>query len=319
MPQMIELFLSAKAQEAASSPSMIVGFRNAKDDEPAEIMIDGEIGDPWEQNDSRSVGQFLRANKGRPVKVWINSPGGLAYDGITMHNALVQHDAPVTTVIAGIAGSAASIIAMAGNPVQMYENANLFIHRASLVAVGNEDVMEEAKDWLHKIDDSIARTYKAKNGMELQKIKSLMRGKVDGTVFTASEAKKGKWIDEVVSPAKKAQASSTRVTTHLREAFAAMLGDGRFTSQCSCAGDTKRAVVAFGSKLAQAHMHSEICPVRAEFNAGFGEFESKHAGLDMWAAIALKARMNGTAKIQKLEAQRAERIRSRREMFAPAE
>lgn len=319
MPQMIELFLSAKAQEAASSPSMIVGFRNAKDDDPAEIMLDGVIGDEWEQNDSRTVGQFLRANKGKPVKVWINSPGGLAYDGITMHNALVQHDAPVTTVIAGMAGSAASIVAMAGKPVQMYENANLFIHRASLVAAGNEDVMEEARDWLRKIDDAIARTYKAKNGMDLQKIKSLMRGKVDGTVFTAAEAKKGKWIDEVVDAQRKAKASSTAATTHLKEAFAAMLGDGRFTAKCTCTGETKRAVTAFGSKLAQASMHSEICPVRKEFEAGFGEFHSKHEGLDAWQAMALKARLDGTVKIRNLEAQRAERIRSRREMFSPAE
>src|SRR5688572_1918250 len=141
MPQLIEVFLSAKAQESASSSSFRVGVRNAKGEEPAEIVLYGEVGNPYEAMDARSVGQFLRANKGRAVNVRINSPGGLAYDGITIHNALLAHDGPITTIIEGMAGSAASIIAMAGAPVQMYENANLFIHRASLIAVGNVDIM----------------------------------------------------------------------------------------------------------------------------------------------------------------------------------
>lgn len=199
MPELIEVYLSAKAQEAASSSSFRVGVRNAKGDDPAEIVLYGEVGNPYEAMDARSVGQFLRSNKGRPINVRINSPGGLAYDGITIHNALLAHDGPVTTVIEGMAGSAASIIAMAGNPVQMYENANLFVHRASLIAVGNVDMMNEAADWLNKLDEAIAKTYKTKTGASMDKIRSAMKGKVDGTVFTASEALKGKWIDEVLT------------------------------------------------------------------------------------------------------------------------
>lgn len=198
MRQAIEVFLNARAQEAAST-SFIVGTRDAYNDEPAEIALYGEIGDPYQQMDSRSVGQFLRNNRGKPVRVRINSPGGLAYDGITMHNALVAHDGAVETIIEGMAGSAASIVAMAGTRVRMYENASLFIHRASVIAVGNVDVMSEAQEWLGKIDDAIARTYKARTGGALEKIKNLMRGKVDGTVFSAKEALSGKWIDEIVT------------------------------------------------------------------------------------------------------------------------
>lgn len=197
--QLIDVFLSARAQEAASSKSFRVGARNAQGDEPAELILYGEIGNDWESLDSRSVGTFLRNNRGKAVNVRINSPGGLAYDGITIHNALLQHDGRVTTIIEGLAGSAASIIAMAGSPVQIYENGNLFIHRASLIAVGNADVMEEAQGWLEKLDDAIARTYKAKTGKALEKLKSLMRGKVDGTVFTAREALTDKFVDEIVT------------------------------------------------------------------------------------------------------------------------
>jgi len=247
--QTIEVFLSAKAQECASSKSFIVGVRNAAGDQPAEIAIYGEIGDPWQATDSRSVGQFLRDNRGKPVCVRINSPGGLAYDGITIHNALLGHDARVTTCVEGLAGSAASIIAMAGSTVQMYENANLFIHRASVVAIGNADMMDEAKDWLTRLDDAIARTYKAKTGKAMDKILALMKGKVDGTVFTAKEALDGKWIDEIVS--------------------------------------LKR-----GDKQSRA-----LSPAAAD--------------------AALRA--DAESRLNGIEAARAERIRSRREMFAPAE
>lgn len=207
--QMIELFLSARAQEAASSTDFRVGVRNAAGDQPAEIVIDGEIGDPYAQADSRSVGQFLRANKGKPVVVLINSPGGLAYDGITIFNALVSHDGPTTTTITGMAGSAASIIAMGGDKRQIYDNANLFIHRASVIAVGNRDVMEESINWLDKIDEAIARTYQAKTGLPIDTIRKQMRGRVDGTVFSAKEAKSGGWVDEIISPKQQKQGKNS--------------------------------------------------------------------------------------------------------------
>lgn len=198
MRQLIEIQLSSEAQKAASSESFRVGIKNAAGEEPAEIEIYGTIGDSFDQCDSRSVGAFLRANKGKAVNVRLNSPGGLAYDGITIHNALIAHDGPVTCIIDGMAGSAASVIAMAGKTC-MYENAQLFIHRASVIAVGNVDMMDEAKDWLNKIDDAIVRTYKAKTGKAYDKIMALMKGKVDGTIFTAREAKDAGFCDEVWS------------------------------------------------------------------------------------------------------------------------
>lgn len=199
MRSLIDISLSAEAQAAGMSEAFKVGVKNAKGDEPAEMCLYGTIGDPWEQCDARSVGQFLRDNKGRDVVVRINSMGGLAYDGIVVFNSLRAHDGKVTTVIEGMAGSAASVIAMAGEPVRMYENAHLFIHRALLMAVGNISVMEEAATWLSKVDDAIARTYKSKTGRALDKLHEMMRGKVDGTMMTAKEAVDMKFADEIIS------------------------------------------------------------------------------------------------------------------------
>lgn len=199
MRSLIEIALSAEAQQAGTSESFRVGVRNAKDDEPAEIAIYGTVGDPWEGSDARSIGAFLRANKGRDINVRINSAGGLYYDGVTIHNALLQHDGKVTTIIEGLAGSAASLIAMAGDPVQIYENAQIFVHRALLIAIGNVDMMDEAKSWLTKIDDAIAATYKAKTNKATETIRGWMKGKVDGTVFSAREALDVKLVDEILS------------------------------------------------------------------------------------------------------------------------
>jgi ATP-dependent protease ClpP protease subunit len=205
MRQLIDITLSAEAETMCSSQKFVVFVRDGKNDAPAEIGLFkskndkpdapeelpmyGDVGDPWAATDARSVGAFLRGNRGRDVIVRINSPGGLAFDGITIHNALLAHDGKVTTVIDGMAGSAASIIAVAGNPCQIYENAQFFAHRAAAMAIGNVDVMADAQDWLSKIDESIARTYKARTGKALDKILAMMKGKVDGTLFTAREAK----------------------------------------------------------------------------------------------------------------------------------
>lgn len=262
MRSLIDINLSAEAQKAGTSDSFKVGVKNAKDDEAAEIVLYGEIGNPWEAADARSVGEFLRGNRGKDVNVRINSMGGLAYDGITIHNALLAHDGKVTTIVEGMAGSAASIIAMAGDPVQMYENAHLFIHRALLIAIGNRDSMEEAMTWLDKVDDAIARTYKAKTGKALDKIHELMRGKVDGTMFTAREAVAMKFADQIVS-----------------------LKDGTAKASLS---DTMQELRDSASKTA--------------------------------ATLAeLNLRPEAESRLRFVESARAERIRSRRELFVPAE
>lgn len=201
MRELIECILSAEAKAAnaaAAKAPLVIGAKNATESEPAELVLYGEVGNPYENMDASSVGRFLRENKGRPVVVRINSFGGSAYDGITIRNALAQHDGKTTSIIEGIAGSAASVIAVGAQRVKMLENASYFIHRASVLAYGNVDVMRDAAVWLDQLDEAIARTYKAKTGRALEKIREWMRGKVDGTNFSAAEALAERFIDEIV-------------------------------------------------------------------------------------------------------------------------
>lgn len=198
----------ARAELESEHGRMRMEFTNAKDGE-AEIAIYGIIGDPFDGSDANTLGRFLRENRKRAINVRINSPGGLAFDGITIHNALVQHEGKVTTTIEGQAGSAASIIAVAGSPARIYENANFFIHRASLMVAGNADVFREALDWLTQLDEAIARTYKAKTGKSMDKIMQQMEGAGgDGTPFSARDAVSHKYVDEIV-PLKRAESKAS--------------------------------------------------------------------------------------------------------------
>ncbi len=189
-----------EARAAAEDDSFKVGIKNATADEPAELEIAGEIGNPYEGCDAKSVSSFLRANKGKQVNVSINSGGGLAYDGLCIHNAFLQHDATVTTIVNGIAGSAATMISVGGKPAKIFENSTFFVHRAALLAYGNRDVMDEAMAWLDQVDQAIAKTYKAKTNRALDKMLELMKGsgKRDGTIMTAKEAVDAKFCDEMI-------------------------------------------------------------------------------------------------------------------------
>lgn len=207
MSELIQIALGAKAEAIGSQSAFRVGVKNATATEPAEMFLDGEIGDEFDRLTSSAVAGFLRHNKGRDVVVRINSPGGLVFDGITIHNALARHDGKVTTVIDGLGASIASVIAMAGHKRQMYENAQMMIHRAIVGAIGNEDIHDEASDICRKCTEAIARTYKARTGMSMEKIYALMKGpKGEGTWFNAREALDGKWIDEIVPLSRKAVA-----------------------------------------------------------------------------------------------------------------
>ena len=105
----------------------------------AEILIYDEIGQSWfggvtaEQviRDLKALGDV------KDITVRINSPGGSVFDAFAMYNALVQHKAQIRTQVEGMALSAASLVAMAGNTIAMGESAWMMIHDPWTVAAGN--------------------------------------------------------------------------------------------------------------------------------------------------------------------------------------
>lgn len=195
--QPIDLALTDEVRGALSSRYFRVRAETTDSGE-IELLVMGVVGDGQEGLDAKSVVSLLSQNPKAPVRVRINSPGGLAFDGITMHNALVRHAGQVTTEIEGMAASAAAVIAMAGSPVKMAANGQLFIHQAWGLAVGNQGVMNDMADWLAKVDQAIADTFAAKSGQAPARIAEMMAGKVDGTTLSAAEALELGLVDEVI-------------------------------------------------------------------------------------------------------------------------
>lgn len=178
-----------------------------------ELLVHGVIGDSWDALDSASIVTLLKDNPGKTINVNINSPGGLAFDGVSIYNALVNHDGPVNVDITGIAASAATIIAMAGDNIRIAENGTFMIHRAWGVSIGNHKVMLDVAEMLEKLDGQIAATYAARTGRKAETMLRMMDGTVDGTTFTGTEAVAEGFVDEVIPLKKKSKDSDANNKT----------------------------------------------------------------------------------------------------------
>lgn len=108
--------------------------------------------------------------------LWINSPGGDVIAAAQIYNMLIDYPGKVTVQIDGIAASAASVIAMAGDEVLMSPVSMLMIHNPMTVAIGDSSEMDKAKDMLTAVKDSILNAYEVKTGLDRDYLSQLMDG-----------------------------------------------------------------------------------------------------------------------------------------------
>ncbi len=159
-------------------------------DDAAEIMIYDEIGQSFWGEDTLSAKDFDAQLKALgPVKninLRINSPGGVATDGVAMYNMLKTHPATVNVRVDGIAASAASLVAMAGDTIDMPANTFMLVHKPSTMAWGtDEDLMKGAAD-LEAMNMSFAATYAARSGQTPESMLDVMK---NGCLMTAADCK----------------------------------------------------------------------------------------------------------------------------------
>lgn len=122
----------------------------------------------------KQVTKVINEAAGDELDVQINSGGGIVDAGSEIYTALMSYSGNVTVSVVGMAASAASLIAMAGDVVQMSPSATMMIHNVSSGAQGDYRDMVNAADMLKKANDSIANAYQLKTGMEHDKILDLM-------------------------------------------------------------------------------------------------------------------------------------------------
>lgn len=129
------------------------------------------------------------------ITLWINSPGGNVFAAAEIYTMIRDYPGSVTVRIASIAASAASVVAMAGNLVQMSPTALLMIHDPSTIAMGNAKDMEKAITTLNEVKESIINAYAAKTGLSRNRISKLMS---DETWLNAKKAVELRFADEIL-------------------------------------------------------------------------------------------------------------------------
>jgi ATP-dependent Clp protease protease subunit len=118
---------------------------------------------------SKRIAAALRAIGDQEVFVDLNSPGGDFFEGVAIYNALRAHPKKVTVRILGLAASAASVIAMAGDEIQIGKAGFLMVHNAWVVAVGNRHDLAEAARTMEPFDDAMATVYAVRAGVKKTK------------------------------------------------------------------------------------------------------------------------------------------------------
>jgi len=173
------------------------GIRAAADEDRSISVFDVIGYDYWTGDGvtAKRVAAALRNMGPGPVTVNINSPGGDMFEGLAIYNLLREHDGEVTVKVLGLAASAASIIAMAGDTIQIARAGFLMIHNCWVLAVGNRHDLRSVAEKLEPFDAAMADIYVARTGKELADIQKQMDGE---TWIGGSSAVEQGFADELL-------------------------------------------------------------------------------------------------------------------------
>lgn len=133
----------------------------------------------WEDTDTapEDVRSFLKGIEGvKNLNIYINSGGGSVFAGLAIYNMLKRHQAQKTVYVDGLAGSIASVIAMAGDKLVMPSNAFLMIHKPWSISMGNANDFRKMADDLDKIESGILNVYadNLKEGVDMEAVKQMV-------------------------------------------------------------------------------------------------------------------------------------------------
>ncbi len=194
-------------------------FQNKTDTE-AELRIEGEIvssDDAWlyewfeiQHATPNAFRTELANHKGKNITVWVDSWGGDTTAAAGIYNALKEHKGKVTVKIDGKAVSAASVIAMAGDEVQMSPLGLLMVHNPWAGVTGDANEMRHMADVLDTVKETIINAYEGKTKKDRKALAKMMdnetwmspktaleEGFIDAIMYTTPETKNAFTIDRV--------------------------------------------------------------------------------------------------------------------------
>jgi len=199
--------------------------RAAGEDAPGVVSIFDVIGyDSWTGGGftAKRMAGALRAIGEKPVTVEVNSPGGDMFEGLAIFNILKDHKAEVTVKIMGLAASAASVVAMAGDSIQMGQGSFLMIHNAWGAVIGNQHDMRAAADTFAPFDAAMADIYASRSGQKVDDVAKMMDAE---TFINAKDAIEMGFADATFDDSyrKKDEDMSARAETGARRRLDALL------------------------------------------------------------------------------------------------
>lgn len=184
-------------------------IKNEEDEEEIELRIDGDIvmdDDFWsmlfgtENVTPKGFMAELDKYKGKNITVWINSCGGDVYAASRIYTALKEHKGNVKVKVDGVAISAASVIAMAGDEILMSPTSIMMIHNPWGSFQGESGDLRHGADVLDEVKETIVNAYQLKTSKSRAKISKMMdeetwmsakkavsEGFADGMLYTESK------------------------------------------------------------------------------------------------------------------------------------
>lgn len=203
------------------------GVRAAVDDQGERtIGIYDVIGYDWwtgEGVTAKRIAAAMRSMGDGPVTVYINSPGGDLFEGLAIYNVLREHQGHITVKVLGLAASSASVIAMAGDTIQIARAGFFMIHNGWLIAQGNRHDLRDIADWMEPFDAAMADIYATRTGQDIADVRRQMDGE---TWFGGTQAIEQGYADEMLAVDRVGKGEGGAQASAVRRIEAAMRASG---------------------------------------------------------------------------------------------
>jgi ATP-dependent protease ClpP protease subunit len=224
------------------------GIMAASSDDNTISILD-EIGEGLLFSDgttAKRISAALRSIGEKDVVVNINSPGGDMFEGLAIYNLLREHKGKITVKVLGLAASAASLIAMAGDEIQIAKSGFLMIHNCWVVAIGNRHHLRSTADEIESFDRSMAGIYADRTGIEQSAIEQVMDNE---TWLNGPDAVEKGWADSLLSSSEIMESEINKKAAHRLEQALAKAGLTR-SERRQIINDYKATMPGAGSEQA---------------------------------------------------------------------
>lgn len=161
------------------------------------LRLDGAIAEESWWGDEVTPAAFRAELNKHPgdLTVWINSPGGDVIAGSQIYTMLMEHKGMITVKIDGLAASAASVVAMAGDKVCMSPSAYMMIHLPWTFGIGNSEDFKQLSAQLDEIAEGIVLSYETKTSLSREELLQMMQ---EETWMSARSAVEKGFADEIL-------------------------------------------------------------------------------------------------------------------------